>query len=219
MCLGSMLQTWMAHKLNFPLPRTEPMILSMSWVKQTGYCELGWLLEKLQTNKAAHLCILNLGSGSISVLHCVIRLHQLQRQLAMEGFVFSSRSEQESFIASVDRLDGRIRLLLHQEGYSDPYAPPGPTEPVETEAARQQRWELEAEATREEVERNFMMANDDRSLAQFAQALRRPSPWLLAAMREEECDPSFLQTLDGAAADGCTSHLATGCTTPPSCEH
>ena len=201
MCLGSMLQTWMAHKLNFPLPRTEPMILSMSWVKQTGYCELGWLLEKLQTNKAVHLCILNLGSGSISVLHCVIRLHQLQRQLVMEGFVFSRRSEQESFIASLDRLDGRIRLLLQQEGYPDPYAPPAPTEPVETEAARKQRLEareffLQPDATREEQESLLMLANDDRSLTQFAQALRQPSPWLLAAIREEECEPSFLQTLD-----------------------
>ena len=145
--------------------------------------------------------IQSLGSGSISFLHCASRLHQLQRQLAMEGFVFSNRSEQASFLASVNRLDGRLRLLLHQEGYSDPYAPTGPTEPVETEAARKQRWEaraffLEAEATREEQESLLMLANDDRSLAQFAQALRRPSPWLLAAIREEECEPSFLQTLD-----------------------
>ena len=156
---------------------------------------------RVEFNKAANLCILSLGSSSISALHCAIRLHQLHRQLAMEGFVFSNRTEQASFVASVNRLDGRLRLLLHQEGYSDPYAPAGPTEPVETEAARKQRDEgqtffLQPEGTREEQERNFMLANDGRYLIHLAQGLRQPSPWCLTAMRGGRCGPSFLDTLD-----------------------
>ena len=125
---------------------------------------------------------------------------------------FNSTSEQAAFWASVRRLDDRLGLLLRQNGSSNPHAPQA--EPAETEAERNEREEREHEMLerhKEEQERNFMLANDDRYLTQLAQAMRQPSHWLLMQMRDDTMTdilsqggpvqfrspgPPFLDTLD-----------------------
>ena len=51
------------------------------------------------------------------------------------------------------------------------------------------------ERHKEEQERNFMLANDDRYLTQLAEAMRQPNRWLLMQLRADD-GHSFLDTFD-----------------------
>ena len=141
----------------------------------------------------------SLGSGSILYLHCANRLHQLQRPLAMAAS--SSTSDLASFWASVHKLDRKLDgLLLSGTPYSNPQAPQAEPAAQQAETGGPEAEQLNKteckmmDGLSEELERNFMMAEDDRLLKQLVEAMRQPSQWLLEQMRGD--GSSFLNTLD-----------------------
>ena len=116
---------------------------------------------------------------------------------------FGNTPEELEFWEAVRRLDDRVGHLLLQNEYFDPYQDPQaePAHPNETAAARQHREDVVeffslAEEHREQAERNWMFACDDRYLAYIAHTIMNPNiPWHRMQMEEDNV-AAFLDSLD-----------------------